>query len=380
MKKAIASIVILLLNAAILGGCATSGSTLPPSPTATPPSPTITTAASPSLSSSTPEPVQLSTDIPDVAIDPNEYMDYSDTSMHEDADNLYTIGFEDGKYPLCAISKKTGEITKIAGDIYEFTYSKGYIFWIEFKATDADGNGEFKTLYRYDVKTKANQLVKKFKKTLYGLIEKDEKLYLLYERYTDEEQMQNGIDWFSDLYSLNSKGSGMCKVIDDAYVVASYKGRLYTTRNTEFGENVDEYDPASGNDREVTRGEAYNSYFAIGYGKLFYDDLGDSLIMTDLKTLQETELAKIKEDAFAVLGQYLFYITMEEPDFVMAYDIQNGKKYRVAQIGSGDGYTPLKSTRYNIYIHTGEDEDAITGLYRIVIEGGKGRLEKVVKQ
>lgn len=252
MKKAISHISALLLVCALLGGC---GKLINPAPSSVPASPNPSIIASPTpspIASATPEPILLSTDIPDVVRDENEYMQYSYKEMYEDANNIYLAVEGEDSSTLYAVSTSTGEASTIGEECFDFTYSDGYIYWIRYEKIDDEGNAVFNTIYKYNVSTKQNSIVKKFRNSVYSLFAKGKRLYLMYERYSEKEQEEKGIDWFSDLYSMSLDGQDIKKIAENAYEAGVYQDKFYITKNSEEGAPVYEYDPTIKKIRNIT--------------------------------------------------------------------------------------------------------------------------------
>ncbi len=374
MKRVIVYFSLITALVFMLTGC---GKAAAPAPTTTPAfSETATAMPAPTP---LPSPAVLSTDIPDISPYPEEYMTASNHGIAEDEKNIYLQSIpEEGSPRLYAISKTTGEITRLIDTCYNFAYSKNAIYWIQTNTWD----NATKIINRYDIKTETNTTIATLEKDAYSLMADGKKLYLTYAGETTAQG-----EPFTGLYTMGTDGKGLAEAAGNVFEAALYKGKVYFTTHGEDGSTVHEYDPATGEKRQLTEASAAGFYFDIAFGKLFFCGMEagpqEGLCMLDMET---GKVQKFEDDAtneFTMAGQYFLYIAAENANRILtAYDILTGKRYKLADVtgmlADDTAYTSLRATDQNAYLNV-EYADGTFALYKITVENGKGNLVKVTK-
>lgn len=372
MKKGINYLLPILILALLFTGCG-KGTAIPSTDTS--PAPSESAAAA----TPTPSPVICDTNIPDIQPAPEEYMNVTNHEVAEDDNNIYLQQMpEEGSPRLYAISKTTGEITRLIDNCYNFAYGNGIIYWIQANPVDNSTN----TINKYDIKAGASTPVSTLDKDAFSLMLNGKQLYLIYAKGENADG-----EPFTALYSMGTDGSEFKETLNNVAEAGMYKNKIYFATNGTDGSTVHQYDPATGKQKQLTSASAAGFYFDIAQGKLFFCGMEEGpqegLCMADTASGETVKFTDDATQEFTVLGQYFFYIAAEDSSRVLtAYDISTGKHYKLVDVtnllADESTYASLRATDKNAYLNI-ENADGTFTLYRITIQGGKGKLVKATK-
>lgn len=390
MKKAISCIAILLLVLAVFGGCgkletpATSITAVSPSPIASqspensqspvisqnpemPPRPSITATPGPTIEA----PNKLSTNIPDVVFDPAEKYEQMN-SFYEDSQYVYTRIYNNRALNLVAIAKSTGQVFLIQSRCDTFTYDNGNLYWSGY-----DDKSKKYILIKYDLLKNEKTPIKTFDMPVGINCVHDGILYILQKRALPANE---GIH---DLYSMTLDGSSFTEVMKDVNEAAFYKGKMYYGPNMNQSAPIFEYDPSTNTTRKITKTDDSINFSSILNHDTLFHRIPGGIELLNPKTGEV--LGEFPKGTYMMAyGQYIIYVIEQgspQKATLNAYDTTTGKVYALCDFlkllqQSVDFH--IGGTGQNIYLIIGTSTDDI--LYKLVIEGGKARLEKVTKQ
>lgn len=350
MKKLIQSSCLVIL-ALSLCACASATPTpnLSPTPTSAT-SPSVAASPSPKISP-TPPAFVPDTNIPDVVFSPESFVVSSGKEICEDAHYLCYIF--DG---IHIIDKVTGQDLRIPG-YGPYTLYGGKVYY-------ADGGW----IQSYDISTGENVKMFAAENEVLSLLGYENRLYY---SYCVNEDFEGAYDVYSiDLNGENRQPFGPKGV--DTFCFTH--GKLYYDTPQDLPP-VFKYDLQSGKVTKLCESQSQYSPFQIVGSMLYYADFENSLINVINLNTKETRILVENASDFALLGQYVIYITYEAGSGILfAYDTGTHQIYELLKV-SGITDALLYSTPYGAYISLCTDE--FEEPKRIVISGGKASLESM---
>jgi len=336
------------------------------------------------------------TDIPDVVWDGNEYTPHSIFDLYEDPENIFCYAYKQtaddaSRQMLYCIHKKSGAVKVICGDCFVFTYFKGKVYYVPVEPTvNSDGESDINRIREYDVQTGGDKSLLKLKNSIYSIAAYGEKIYYAYDTRETEES-----EPYSDLYAVDLDGKRSKRIIENVYTFCMVPGKIYFTHAAQTdGSPIGAFDLKSG--KKKTLDTEYSDWHFEMKADLLVYNTWDSLTGYDVKTDKKYNIENSME-AYAGYGQYIIYTrTVGSPEdeeapqntdskspgiqdelivqtcILSAYDTKTGNQYDLMDVTGMD--FSLHTAQSNIYLMQ-ENDDGSLKLYRLVIAGGKARLE-----
>jgi hypothetical protein len=385
MKKALICCIALILIMGLLSGCMKlSGAAITPTAAPSPAAASAKAAPGPSMPSKvskqthppfspgpspsptpTPPPaasikpvkIKISTDVPDVRPNLEEYN--LPTNLYEDESYIYvgTGYYRDNLEELLAVNKKTGKFLFVDTCTF-FAYEDHALYLLK------EGDEDKPTLVKWDTLMHKSSVIREFDDAIGEFIVIQDKIYF---------------NVHGSLYAMNTDGSGWEKLMEGAGNLHLYKNKLYFSGSQK---PVVEMDLDTRKTRVVAEpGEGnYKSLATINHDKLVYADLQTSKdILIDLQTLQSEATIP-----FAIWqksgGDYILSITMggKLQIYLSAYETLTGKSYVLTQLPLDKDFITycLNTTPNAIYYFVYSKK---IYLYRIEIARGKAQVEKLAE-
>lgn len=324
-----------------------------------------------STSPRTPEqktmPISIDKNIPDITVDSAEKAN-SDYTLYEDADNIYYIWSGNGLY---SINKSNGKATIIAGDCWCFTAYKGQLYFV-------DNTDELK---QYNGTIDSIKPIVTMNKKIISLVCAGNSIYFTCSEDNDSEEYNN-ILFLSDLNVSNQ-----VKLHDNVDTFCLYNNRVFSITMGELGCIQEFISDNTVNRQQLLNRSVYRN-FDISLEKIICAEFKDDVfncsnnLIYDINTGNTKDLS-IAYAEYAVIGQYMIYISEDETDgqiIIKAYDFLADKEYALLDISDlADQYNNIEilTTRDSIYLCIENYGDHGLEMYEVIIRNGQAGLEHI---
>jgi len=293
--------------------------------------------------------VMPDTNIPDVVLSPADFIVRSGSEICEDEN--YICYFFRG---IRVLDKHTGK-NRLISDYRNFTLYNEKIYYAD------DG-----WIQCCDITTGKNVNLLAVKNEVLSLLGHEDRLYYSYCVNNDFEDAY-------DIFSITLDGNDLQPLgPKEVSIFCFADGKLYYDTPTVDLPPVYEYNLETGDTIKLCES---NCSFQIYGGMLYYSDLENNCIKMIGLESKAVDMITDNSSVFALLGQYVLYITHEAKAGVLyAYDMGSRKTYKLLKFEEAK-YSELYSTPYGAYISF--YRDGYTEPCRIVISNGVVSLEKI---